>query len=130
MYPHQGQNKCIFYKDGSLQRNSRIQAWPTLSMPRFLLALPTPGTPISHCAYLCVCECAHMLLTTKYRTSTPDLCSKPTKSTSLARVLRGHTSINTSINKRSIWPIALDFLTHYNITTRTSVQLCFCSVAL
>lgn len=99
VYAHQGQNKCIFYKDGSLQQNSRIQTWPALSMPRCSLALPSLRTPISHCAYLCVCVCADMPLTTKYETSTPDLYSVPTKSASLTQVLRRYMSINTNINK-------------------------------
>lgn len=54
VYSLQGQNKCIFYKDGSLQPNSCIQTWPALSMPRCFLASPSPWTPISHCEHLCV----------------------------------------------------------------------------
>lgn len=69
IYPHQGQNKCVFYSDGSLEQNRHSRTWPVLSMPRRSLgSCSTKPQDTSHCASLC---------------ETPDLWPKPSKQTSV-----------------------------------------------
>lgn len=70
VYPHQGQNRCIFYKDESLRqdpaRTTTQGCW---------LVTPSPGAPIPRYAFSRVYESADMLLKTKYEISVPDLFS-------------------------------------------------------
>lgn len=61
VYPHQGQNRCIFYKDESLQQEPA-----RATTPGCWLVTPSPGAPVPRCVLSCVYECADMLLSTKY----------------------------------------------------------------